>query len=139
MAWLNATPQSKSKDVPNAPHAMSRLQELRANSKEPQLPPEGAASHLVDYLFEAGPIVHGSNALGWIDIQAWQASTGVALEAWQARALRKLSHAYLDASIAAQSPECAPFWPPVEQPTPDKRKQISSALRNILGSQQKAH
>ena len=118
---------------------MSRLQTLRQNDAQPDMPEAGAAQYLLAYLFDAGPLVNsanGSAALSWQDLSAWQIGTGVELQAWESRAIRKLSQVYLRASIDAQAPDCpAPY---TEQPTPDQREHIASALRSIFGQLKKA-
>lgn len=113
---------------------MTRLQALQKDRKAPDMPPPGTAGYLVGYLFEAGPLVAngmGGAPLGWADLQAWQASIGVRLQAWEARALRRLSGQYLAASQAAQDPNCPAPWP--EQPSVEKRTRISNGLRQLFG------
>lgn len=114
---------------------MTRLQKIQSQGVAPAMPPPGMAAYLADYLFDAGPVTHnamGSAPLGWQDLQAWQRSTGIELQAWEARALRRLSHTYLGASQAALAPDCPPPWS--AQPTPERRAHISHSLRNIFKS-----
>jgi hypothetical protein len=114
---------------------MSRLQTLNAKGLSPDLPSPGAAAHLVDYLFELGPVTAGAAGpapIGWPDLQAWQQSTGVELQAWESRGLRRLSYEYLDASQAAQAPDCpAPYS---RAPTPDHRARVARDMRAIFNA-----
>ena len=118
---------------------MTRLQTLRQTDAQPDMPDAGAAQYLLGYLFDAGPFVNvagGSAPLNWQDLRAWQSGTGIELQPWEARALRGLSQIYLRASVEAQAPDCpAPY---TEQPTPDQREHVASALRSIFGNLKKA-
>jgi hypothetical protein len=113
---------------------MTRLQTLQAKGMSPDLPDAGLAAHLVGYLFEVGPIAHGPSGpvpVSWPDLQAWQQATGIELQTWEARALRRLSYDYLDATLAAKSPTSpAPY---AAQPSPDNRQAVANAVRNIFG------
>ena len=101
----------------------------------PDIPPAGLGAYLVDYLFDAGPVVHtagGSAPLGWQDLQAWQHGTGRELQPWEARIVRALSHAFLSSAIAAKAPDCpAPY---TEEPTPDQRTVVANTLRSIFSA-----
>lgn len=112
---------------------MTRLQTLQAQDATPDLPALGLASHLVGYLFDAGPVSSGSMGavpLGWSDLQHWQSATGIELQTWEARALRRLSQEYLSSSTDAQETDCPAPWS--NAPTIEQRTHISNALRNIF-------
>jgi hypothetical protein len=112
---------------------MTRLQTLREKGLQPDLPSAGLAAYLVDYLFEAGPVVSnamGAQPLGWPDLAAWQQGTGIELQPWEARALRHLSTVYLASAQAAQAHDCPPPWSC--DPDPDRRDLIGNALKNIF-------
>jgi hypothetical protein len=66
------------------------------------------------------------------DLMAWQLNTGVELQAWEARALRRLSTAYVVASQDAQQVDCPPFF--IEQPANDHRQAVSDGVRSIFGA-----
>lgn len=114
---------------------MTRLQTLRAQDAQPDIPAAGPGAYLVGYLFDAGPIVNSSGSsapLSWQDLSAWSSGTGIELQPWEARTLRTLSRAYLHSATAAQSPNCpAPY---AEQPTPDQRTVVANSLRSIFGA-----
>ena len=112
---------------------MTRLQTLRDQGMQPDLPNAGLAAYLVDYLFEAGPVVSnamGTQPLGWPELAAWQQGTGIELQPWEARALKILSTAYLASAQAAQAYDCPPPWS--TKPVPEARDRISNALKNIF-------
>lgn len=142
IAWLHTAPNPKqAATIDHVDPPMTRLQTLRAQDAQPDIPAAGPGAYLVGYLFDAGPLVstgQGSAALSWRDMEAWQSGTGIELQPWEARIVRALSHTYLSSAIAAKNPDCpAPY---AEAPAPDQRERISNALRSIFGSvlQQKA-
>lgn len=53
------------------------------------------------------PITHA-------DIAHWQANTGININAWEARTLRRLSREYVGACIEAQEPDALPPYLPAE-------------------------
>lgn len=118
---------------------MTRMQQIENAGRTPDLPPIGAAGHLVGYLFDAGPVSHGSMGpvpLSHADLAAWQANTGIELQAWEARGLRKLSTAYVAASQDAQQADCPPFY--IEKPANDHRQAVSDGVRSIFGARAQA-
>ena len=97
------------------------------------LPPPPAAAHLVDYLLEAGPVAYtgmGVVPLGWQDITAWQASTGVSLTAWEARTLRHLSTEWASAAAEAEAPDAPAPWLPEADPE-TARARAGATAHNI--------
>lgn len=111
------------------------MDQITAKGLEPQLPPPGPAAHLIGYLFEAGPTspgAMGAHVLGHVDLAAWQANTGIALQAWEAKGLRRLSAEYLSASHDATEPDCPPFWAAPDA-TADRRAAVSDNVRSLFG------
>lgn len=137
-AWLQTAPNhpDTKRKTPNAKpeKQMTRLERMEAQGQQPPLPPMGAAGHLAGYLFEVGPVGYGAMGpvpLSHSELAAWQANTGIELNAWEARALRRLSMDYLAASNAATAPDCPPFY--TDKPVTEQRVAVSNAVRNILG------
>jgi len=63
------------------------------------------ARHLIDLLMEIGPTVpsgFGPVAIGWREIEAWQAVSGVELAPWEAGMIRRLSGEYAAELHAAE-------------------------------------
>lgn len=113
----------------------TRLQTMEQAGHDIQLPALGVARHLVAHLLDAGPIVlnaNGSAPLSWTDIDAWARITGVRLQTWEARGLRRLSLEYMTCAQRAQEPNCPP--PYNQEPEPDKRERIGSELRSIFST-----
>lgn len=85
---------------------------MRADGLEIELP-ENPLPHMIEWLMEAGPVSAngmGSAPLGWPELAAWQALTGIDLNPWEARTLRRLSHDFHDQMHKAKEPACpAPY------------------------------
>lgn len=91
---------------------ISRLAKMQEEGAEPTFPPN-SAPYLVEYMMEIGPVEAGgmeASPIGWSTIKDWQQLTGVQLEPWQARLIRRLSISYLDQSRKARAPECPSPW-----------------------------
>lgn len=77
------------------------------------MPPVEAGNYLVDYLFEVGPVMSGGMGAMVVtheELQAWQRNTGIDLQPWEARGLRRLSAEYLGESRRGEDPHCPPPW-----------------------------
>lgn len=86
--------------------------------------------HFVEYLMEAGPTSHagmGETALRWIDLECWQRGSGVSLQPWECRLLRKLSNDYLTERHRATAFDAPPPW----NREIDKRK-VAKHIRSVL-------
>lgn len=109
-AWLQATP--KHDKVSGRQDGTSRLQQMRADNLTPDLP-DNPAPYLIEWLFEIGPVVPagmGMASIGWRDLAAWQDVTGIELDPWEARLLRRLSAEYHVQAQKAEKPDCpAPY------------------------------
>lgn len=111
IAWLHAVPKAPDGFKGKADER-TRLARLTEEGIEPDLPGV-TCRYLLEYLFEIGPAMPG--AMGEVplthgEIEAWQRNTGIRLQPWEARALRRASIEYVRASIDstdAQAP--APY------------------------------
>lgn len=94
--------------------------------------PECSALHLVHYLFEIGPVQSsgmGTAPISFSEIRSWQEITGVALNSWEGRMLRRLSDEYRREMHLAESPNRpSPF---IRAKEVDK-EEIANRVRNIL-------
>lgn len=71
--------------------------------------PHNPAPYLADWLFEVGPAA-GDREIGYSDLAAWQDITGIELEPWEGRLLRRLSRAWLNEQWQARkAARPAPF------------------------------
>jgi hypothetical protein len=128
-AWLNAVPEvPQPKTGPRAPRK-SRLDLLKADEVEPDMPPLEWGRYLVDYLFEFGPTMAagmGSAPLAPSEIEAAQRLLGIQLQPWEARLLLQLSREYLAESHRATEQGCPPPW---DDPIAAKVDELATAKR----------
>jgi len=85
------------------------------------MPPLAGGSYLVSYLLEIGPTLAGGGYPGPItheELRAWQANTGITLQPWELRFLRRLSNEYLSEGHRAEKRDCPPPWR-AEEATPE--------------------
>jgi len=88
----------------------SRLERMRIDRIEPDVPPN-PLPYLTGWLFEIGPTASsgmGPTVIGWQDIAAWQGLTGIEVDPWEARALRRLSADFLNMTHEAKDASCPP-------------------------------
>lgn len=94
----------------------------------PDVPPiDSAATHLVDWLFDAGPLNAAGVRLTWADLESWQRGSGVSLQPWQARMLRALSGEYLAESRGAAEHDAPPPWTRHAD-----RERVAQHIKNVL-------
>ena len=91
-------------------------------------PPLDAADHLIEHLFDIGP-VSGDSPISYQDIKAWSDITGHVLDGWEASTLRQMSSAYLAEYHAASEPN---RQPPYTTSTIRPREVVASKLASIL-------
>jgi hypothetical protein len=102
MAWLNAVPDTKKEGEP------SRRAFFEGQNLPIEMPPV-SAGYVLDYLYELGvslgdqPLTHG-------EIESWQKNTGIELDSFEARTLKKLSEAYMRESISARDADAETAW-----------------------------
>ena len=93
--------------------------------------------YLVSYLFEIGPTMAagmGSGPITHGEIESWQRITGIDLNPWDARTLRRLSIDYLSESQKATQMDCPAPWeqaPDVIEVPNVKVESMRSALRAL--------
>lgn len=67
--------------------------------------PPNPAEHITDWLMEIGPTM-GDRVVTEQELVAWQSNSGIELDAWESRTIRRLSRAYLAQHYAAEEPDC---------------------------------
>lgn len=110
MAWLNTAPDAPAVKGVKQPKLPVRIKRMKADGVEIDLP-ENPLPHMIEWLMEAGPVSAGSMGaapIGWTEIAAWQALTGIALNPWEARTLRRLSGDFHDQMHKARDINCPP-------------------------------
>lgn len=78
---------------------------------EPEMPEIEWGGYLVDYLWEVGPTEPagmGSAKLSPPAIESWQRQTGITLQPWEFRLLRRLSAEYANEQAQASDPKRPP-------------------------------
>ena len=117
-AWLNTIPEKQKRP--------------RRATRGDTFPPLAFGRYLIEILFEIGPVkpagMGGTVSIDEQDIYAWQCNQGIALSAWEARALRVLSREYSHMLSEASAPDCPPPYVPEEFITAEKRKKIADAM-----------
>ena len=101
----------------------------------PELPPVEAGAHLVSYLLDIGPTVAagmGEAPLGYEQILAWQTLTGIVLQPWEARWLRRLSGEYLSEGHKATKQFAPPPWIPEGSAPPLTAAQAALARQQAM-------
>jgi hypothetical protein len=108
LAWLNTAPEHKG-DGPKPP---TRLKGMEKRDEAINWPPN-PAPYLSEWFLEIGPTIAGSMGeapIGWQDIAAWQTITGIELEPWEARTIRRLSQVFISQRHESEKPDCpAPY------------------------------
>lgn len=77
------------------------------------MPTVESGAYLLGYLWELGPTVAagmGAGPVTFTEIACWQMTTGTRLAPWEVRAIRRLSHEYLNASHKARERDAPAPW-----------------------------
>ena len=113
---------------------MTRLQTLRTQGLQPEMPPLEGGEHLIDWLLDAGPIEHtamGPAPITHASIAAWQANQGMSINAWSAQTLRRLSADYVDALRDAKAHDAPAPYIAAERPA-EQRKHVARGLAGFF-------
>ncbi len=138
-AWLNAPVERAKHDKSDKPR-QSRLEKARAQRKNPDYAPDMPpvdVPYLLEVFFEIGPTMAAGMGAGPItheEIRAWQANTGVELQPWQIRALRRMSFDYLGEAHEAEKADRRAPWEPVEVDYSAVANNMMNAIRRMAGS-----
>jgi hypothetical protein len=92
--------------------------------------------HVMSYLFEIGPTMHGEMGeypLTHSELRAWMDNTGIELNAWESRTLRRLSMDYLAEQQAATSATAEPPWTDAPYARVDPAEQAARLQRHLEG------
>lgn len=135
-AWLHTAPKEDTKAISSTSKTrpVTRLQKLEADGMVPEYPPL-PAPHIIEYLHEVGPVVPsgmGMLPISWQDLTAWQFNTGIEVEAWESRLLRRLSLEYLAQTAASEDPACPSPWADTT-PTEVNRAAVDRKVRSAFG------
>ena len=115
----------------------SRLNKMQADGIVVDMPPCDAL-YLVAYLFEAGPTMPsamGETPLSHSELESWQRNTGIHLQPWECRAMKRLSIEYMSEAQKATDPgRPAPYTSAdLSQQTRDAvSKQVTNSMRSYF-------
>lgn len=91
----------------------TRLEVIKDDGRAPHYPPLECAEHIINYLFEVGPVMSGgmgSIQITNTELRDWQQNIGIRLQPWEARFIRRLSGDYLGESHRAAKEGCPAPW-----------------------------
>lgn len=114
------------------PDPESRGQRLAKAGVLPSMPPNPSPWH-VELLMEIGPTMAagmGPTIVTWEEIDRWCARTGVDLEPWESKLLRRLSGDYIAESARAREPACLSPWQ--TEPTERRREVVEQRVRGLF-------
>lgn len=98
---------------------------------EPKYPEIEFGFHVIDYLFELGPVTYtgdGISPVSFTEIANWALLTRTPVSSWEAKALRGLSTAFVRQSVAAKDPKCPSPW----EPERVDREIVSSGVEDLF-------
>ena len=101
------------------------------------MPDAGGADYLLAYLWEIGPTLAagmGSGPITHQELFAWQANSGIELQPWETRVLRRLSIEYLIASQKAEKADCVAPWQPAAVDRAAVTNRMLQSIRALAGS-----
>jgi hypothetical protein len=136
LAWLNTAPRVDHKVDPEA-KAVTRVKKLKVDDGPINLPPN-PADFITDWLMEIGPIM-GDRPISEQELAAWQSNSGIELDAWEARTIRRLSKAFLSQHHEAEEPECPEPFVSDEAADVEAREQyIDASIEALFAGFKKA-
>lgn len=89
--------------------------------------------YLIGYLFEVGPVLAagmGTAPISHVEIAAWQANVGLALDPWEASFLRRLSVAYAVQQGASEAHDCPA---PYVRDKAERRRYVARLIDEVFG------
>ncbi len=71
----------------------------------------------------------GEGPIGWADMAAWQSLTGIELDAWEARTIRRLSQAFVAQRHESEKPGCPS---PCEEPAEAVNDRVTAQFKAMF-------
>ena len=134
LAWLNTAPDRDHKGSGPRPEPVTRLRTIRARGEEPLWPPN-PAEYLTNWLIEIGPVYAGAAGpveIPWGELESWQRQTGIELDAWEARTIRRLSAVYVVQSYDARKPNCPQPYVGSAKVVASRRDVVANQFRTMF-------
>jgi hypothetical protein len=139
LAWLNSRPRPEGEKAEPDTVPPTRLEVMKKQGIEPAMPPVSPVLFdnpampfgrpvLVEWLLEIGPTEPagmGMATIGWATIGAWEKATGIDLNPWQSKLLRRLSGDWYWQSEQARKWDC---------PAPYQTRETIAAQRGAVGA-----
>lgn len=104
-----------------------------------ELPAVDGFEHVLNALFDVGPVKAGFNsreALGYTDIVAYMSATKTDLTGHECRMIRRMSRAYADQLVDSKDPNCPPPYA-VAVATPEQRTKVDDGFRALAARRRK--
>ena len=101
-------------------------------------PPLLGCGHLLEWMFECGPVNEGGmglSPLSWQDIESWSRQTGVNATGWESGVIKTLSSAYLNEYQQAKDP--ARLSPNMRLVTEKDHNRVSDQISDVFGKLKK--
>lgn len=136
LGWLSAAPEVTHNGKGKPPDPVARIKRMNEQGK-PVLTPEVPAPYLTEWFLEIGPSAAnamGEAPIGWQEMAAWQAVTGIELEGWEARALRSMSLAYLAQKHDGKKPDCPAPYQGENAIDPTVRDRVAEQFKAMAGA-----
>lgn len=127
LAWLHAVPDSKREGE------VSRQSALEHYNVTVEFP-DCDASYILDYLFEIG-LTLGESPLTHSEIESYQRNTGIELQPFEVRFIKRLSETYLSASQKMKSVNAETPWedcPPQMSAKYINSQRSRESIRNLV-------
>lgn len=138
LAWLNTGARGKDGKAGKTRLELVQADQLKDTpvGLKAEYPPLDCFAYLPDYLFEVGPGQSGGMGpavLSHTELAAWQANTGIVLDAWEVRTLRTLSSVYLHSASEAEDGACKPpFVRDVQQEQQRQSIDLRASMRALV-------
>ena len=88
------------------------MQRMAVDDLTPDMPPI-RTPWIIDHLMDLGPSEAGAMGpvpISWASIDHWQHCSGIDLQPWTTRLLRRLSVDFVAEMVRAREPDCPPPW-----------------------------
>ena len=105
---------------------------MKAQGSDPVLP-FNPAPHLTDWLIEIGPAAPGGeDAIGYMEMAAWSRLTGIDLNPWEVRTLRRLSRSFVSQRAISRKPSC--LEPRLQADEVSARARVDEQFKAMMGA-----
>lgn len=103
--------------------------------------PDNPAPHVTEWWLDIGPSISGDageRPIEWRDMAAWEHFTGIELDTWEARTIRRLSRVYLSQRYDAKKPDCPPPYSGKKDEIIGQRDKVAALVKGAFLNLNKA-